>query len=243
MNRYITIIIVLAIGVTTKAQEIGIQEAIKTALSQNYTILISRNNVEISENLATKGQAGLLPTVSASGTADYGNDNIQIQVIGSPTVTETKGASSVTVGASLKGQYTVFSGGANKRTYDKLLINANLSDAQSRIEVESVIMRVISAYYNVLRAQDNYEAITESLNLSEDRLERAKKRQEYSGGSKMNVLSAQVDRNKDSVALLNANQALKDAEITFNQALSRDLETPVLLVNEEMIEFQSNYDS
>lgn len=217
-----------------QGQPLTVEGAIQAALSQNYSIQVSRNNVEATENLANRGQAGQLPTVNGTGTIDYGLDNTRLQIAGSPDVIETNGAQSTTYNAAVTASYTLFAGRANALTYNKLLMNADLSDAQSRLEVEGTIMQVISAYYNVLRAQDNLVALQETMALSHARLDLSEKQRELSGGSKGNVLSARVDLNKDSVNLVQAQQSLQEAEIAFNQLLGRALETPVELTDEAL---------
>ena len=223
--------------ITTMHAQTGMSltDAVGVALSENYSVEISNNTSAATQNLATRGQAGQLPTVSASGLFDYGNDDTRIQLTGSPTVMETTGAQSTLINASVDVAYTVFSGGANSKRYKKLKINADLSDVQNRIEIESILMQVISAYYNVLRAQDNLEALEENLALSSQRLTFTENQHEYSGGSRGNVLSAQIDLNKDSVSMVSALQALDEAKIAFNQVLNRDLGTDVLLNRDESI--------
>jgi outer membrane protein len=236
MNKLFTTALALGLVLNACGQSpMTMEGAIQEALSKNYSVQISRNNVAASENLATRGQAGQLPTVSGSGSADYGNDNTRLQLAGSPDVIETTAAESYTYNAGVSAKYTVFAGGANKNTYQKLMVNADLSDAESRVNIESTIMQVVSAYYNVLRTQDNFKALKETLGLSRQRLELSKKQRELSGGSKINVLNAKVDLNKDSVGLVNAAQAVEEAEIGFNQALVRDLATPVVLQLDSII--------
>ena len=206
-----------------------VDQAIADALAKNNRVQISRKQIEVSQNLATPGQAGLLPTVTATGGADYGVDDTRLQLIGNDQTQVTKGAESLTMNASVSANYTLYAGRSNANTYQQLKVQADLSDANSRVEVESIIMQVISAYYNVSRTQDNLKALQQTMALSEDRLALAEKQRALSGGSKVNLLNAQVDLNQDKVALQNAEQAAEAAQITLNQLLGRDLAGPVVV--------------
>jgi outer membrane protein len=244
MNKALTTFVGVVIWLSGAGQTpMTINDAMKEALSKNYNIQISQNNVEMTANLATKGHAGLLPTVSASGALDYGNDNIRIEILGQPGVTETKGAQSLNTNASVAGSFTIYSGRANAHTYKQLVTNSDLSNAQSKLEVESIVMQVITAYYNVLRTQDNYDALAETFELSKERLALSVKQKELSGGKKINVLSAKVDLNKDSVNLISATQSYEEAQINFNQLLGRDPATAVVLTKEALPVTTENYEA
>jgi outer membrane protein TolC len=216
-----------------EAQTLTLAQAIQEALSKNYDIQVAQSQVQIAKNQATRGQAGLLPTISASGAYDFGLDNTKLQVAGQPDAIETDGAQSSLFSASLNASYTIWSGRSNINTYEKLLLNEELATAQSRLQVENIVMQVISAYYNVLRTKDNYASLKESLELSQDRLKLAQKKYELSGGPKINILSAKVDLNKDSVNIRNALQTLDAAKINLNALLERNLDEELNLQYDE----------
>jgi len=69
----------------------SLNEAILQALESNRNIQISKNSVIMTENLSSLGQAGLLPSLNASGMLDYGNDNYKRQQKGAADAVETNG--------------------------------------------------------------------------------------------------------------------------------------------------------
>ena len=111
------IVCILLIQSAAAQQQLSLQDAINTAIDKNYAVQISKNNVEIIENLANKGQAGLLPIVSATGTVDYTNNNTKLQIVNAPDITEIDGAESFATRATVKAVYTVFSGGVNSNNF------------------------------------------------------------------------------------------------------------------------------
>lgn len=245
MNSRLTALLLgLLISVMSLAQdELTVQGAIEEALSANPNIRISRSRVEIAENNASLGNAGLLPTLALAGGVDYGVDDVSIQVTGSPDAIETTGAASTTYNANLNLNYTVFSGFNNKRNYSKLQLTAAQSEMQSQLEIEGIVLQVAAAYYNVLRAQNNMNILRESKTISQKRADRAQASKDLSGGSSIALLNAQVDLNQDSVELLNARKALNEARINLNQLLGRELtDEPVLAADSELPQLDS-YDA
>ena len=209
----------------------SLEDALEIALDQNIKLKISKNKVSAVQNTATLGKAGLVPSVSAVGSSDYGNNSTQIEFAGDQDPLNASNAQSINLFASLSTTYTLFSGGAQINRFRKLRIDADLSSLKNRLDIESTILSVVLAYSNVLRAKENYQALYESMNLSLERVYLAKNKKEYSGADRSNLLNAEVDLNQDSVASIQALQALEVAEISFNKLLNRDLTYEVSLQN------------
>ena len=211
--------------------QMSLEDALEIALDQNIKLKISKNKVSAVQNTATLGKAGLVPSVSAVGSSDYGNNSTQIEFAGDQDPLNASNAQSINLFASLSTTYTLFSGGAQINRFRKLRIDADLSSLKNRLDIESTILSVVLAYSNVLRAKENYQALYESMNLSLERVHLAKNKKEYSGADRSNLLNAEVDLNQDSVASIQALQALEVAEISFNKLLNRDLTYEVSLQN------------
>jgi len=220
-------------------KQISLNQAILQALESNRNIKIAKNSVIMTENLATLGQAGLLPSLNASGMADYGIDNYTRQQTGSPNTINIDGVNSTVYNASLNLNYTIFSGFGNKYTYEKLKTNINVVDAESKVNIENIILQVAANYYNVIRTQENYQALLESIEISKKRYELALARNNYSGDTKLSLLNVEVDLNKDSVILYDAKLAKENALLSFNKTVGFPLDTNLLLVNN--FEYNNNY--
>ena len=68
MKRFFIIISILCATFTGYAQQIySLKQCIETGLERNYSIRIIRNEQQISDNNATRGNAGYLPTVDMNG--------------------------------------------------------------------------------------------------------------------------------------------------------------------------------
>lgn len=233
MKNNILIIIAVLCSLTAFSQEqTSLNSAILQALENNRNIQISKNSVIMTENLSSLGQAGLLPSLSASGLVDYGNDNTKIQATGSPSTIETSGIESKMYNAALNLNYTIFSGFGNKNTYEKLKTNIHLADAQSKVFIESIILQVAANYYNVIRTEENYNALIESIDISQKRYALAKAKNDYSGGTKLELLNVEVDLNKDSITLKDAHLAMEKAQLSFNKLIRVPLDSQLVLVHD-----------
>ena len=226
--------VLATISVAAYGQNLSLNQAIDFALAHNYAIKQTQNSVVMSENLADRGQAGQLPTVSASGTADFGLDNTRVQFLGNPVTNEVNWAGSRNLNASLKADYTLFNGMIGQYNFDKLNTNVALTQAQANMQIENTLIQVANAFFNVLRTEANLDALTQTLDISRERIKLAEYKKELSGGSQLNYLTAKVDFNKDSVDLLNALKAREDALLELKFVMGKDLN--------ETIELDANYE-
>ena len=79
MKKLLTIFLYFLIPFITFSQEkMDLGECLRIGLEQNFDIRLSRNNQQITDNNATPGNAGMLPTVELSSsfntTAVSGSD-------------------------------------------------------------------------------------------------------------------------------------------------------------------------
>lgn len=242
MKKLIIFFALIFLGQLTIAQEkITLNQTIIQALESNRNIKVAKNSVIITENLSSWGQAGLLPDLSANASADLGNNNYNRQITGASESTEINGAQSATYRASLNLNYTIFSGFGNLNTYEKLKTNIQLASAESNVNIENIILQVAANFYNVIRTEENYQALLESIEISQKRLELAQAKSDYSGGTKLFLLNAKVDLNKDSVILYDAILAKENALLSFNKVVGFPLDTLVILTDNFEAKNHYNY--
>ncbi len=211
LKTTLSVLLVLG-GYLTMAQPmLSLSDAIGMALEQNPNVKVAYNQATQAENQATLGQAGLLPTVSANGSYNTGENDSRVEVANQPEPIIANGAGATNISASVNVEYTLFAGFVGQNNLKRLRVQADLSESATRLEVENMVLQVASAYYNVARSYRNQQALSESLRASEDRWKRSKAKQELSGGTRLNALNAEVDYNKDKVAYLDAQRAYQDA--------------------------------
>ncbi|PWB24678.1 TolC family protein [Flavobacterium sp. HTF] len=209
-------------AISTQAQEVlTIEEAMKIALENNFEIKIAKNNTRVSETNVTVGNAGMLPTATASVTDNNSIQNSsQTRQDGTSTNLDNAKNNSLTYGVSLG--WTVFDGMKMFARYDQLKELQKLGDAELKSTILVKIGQVNSAYYDLVQKQQQLAALDTTIVISKQRLTLAQNRFTIGKASKLEVLNAQVDLNSDQVALLRQKEAYANGKILLNQYLARD---------------------
>ncbi|UMB61444.1 TolC family protein [Lutibacter sp. A80] len=226
MNYINKIAIVFSLCLTSGfAQEkLTKQEAVNLALENNYGILIAKNNIKIAENNASINNSGYLPTITASAGVNYNLDDTEY-TLQNGTVSETNGAESNSYNASIGVNYTLFDGLGRSYNYKKLKEAHNLSELEAQTVIENSLLQIFSIYYNVAQLTENSKNISESLNVSKQRLLRAKYGFDYGQNTKLEVLNAEVDVNNDSISYINTQRLLANSKRDLNLVLGRNVNT------------------
>lgn len=227
MKKTILIVSIIGIGFQATAQKILTkEEAVAVTLKNNYNIQLTNNNVSIAKNNTSIYNSGYLPTVTASGGANYSNYNTDSETHAGVN-TSVKNAETQTYSASVGINYTLFDGFNRKNTYKQLQETYNLTELQARQVTENTILTLFSAYYEVARLTENETTQKQTLAISKQRLLRANYSFDYGQNTKLDVLNAEVDVNNDSISYLNVQQQLTNAKRDLNVVLGRNVNTAV----------------
>ncbi len=219
---YSALLIILLCVFKTNAQEVlTIEDAMKIALESNFEIKIAKNNSTISETNVTVGNAGMLPTATASVTDNNSVTNSsQTRQDGTSTSLNNAKNNSLNYGVSLG--WTVFDGLKMFAKLDQLKELQKLGDSELKRTILVKIGQVNSAYYDLVQQQQQLAALDTTIVISKQRLELAQNRFTIGKASKLEVLNAQVDLNSDQVALLRQKESYANSKILLNQYLARD---------------------
>lgn len=223
-NRMIIIAaILLTSAFAGNAQEaLTLESSIEIALSNNLNIKVAKNDAEISTNNATKGNAGLLPTLSASGGVNYSEHSTD----------------EVYSSGALNFSYTIFDGFGGKYNYQILNLQKEQGDLNARYNIENTILDVVSGFYQLSQTYDNFKSAEKNLEISKERLLRNESKYEFGNINKLEVLNAKVDFNSDSTEYLQSQQSYEEAIREMNVLLGRKAETKFQLISDNS-EFQT----
>ena len=226
-----TLLLFLFCIVKTNAQEVlTIEEAMKIALENNFEIKIAKNNSRINETNVTLGNAGILPTATATVIDNNSVQNSsQTRQDGTSISLDNAKNNSLNYGISL--DWTVFDGMKMFAKLDQLKELQKLGDAELKRTILMKIGQVNSAYYDLVQQQQQLSALDTTMVISNQRLTLAKNRFTIGKASKLEVLNAQVDLNSDQVALLKQKESYANAKILLNQHLARDPKTDFRVTN------------
>ena len=220
----IVIIFLLCFSSSFAQEKLTKEEAVNLALENNYGILIAKNNVKIAENNSSLNNSGYLPRITANAGANY-NLNDTENTLQNGTISENNGAESKSYNASIGLNYTLFDGLGRSYNYKKLKESYNLSELEAQTVIENSLLQIFSIYYNVSQLTEDNKNIRASLNVSKQRLLRAKYGFEYGQNTKLQVLNAEVDVNNDSIRYINTRRLLANSKRDLNLVLGRNVNT------------------
>ncbi|MCZ4245241.1 TolC family protein [Pedobacter punctiformis] len=227
MSKRLNLIIILLslCSFSLLAQEkLSLQEAITVALRNNYDIKISKNNTNIAKNNANIGNAGMLPKLDGTYTNGGSIQNTrQTPATGPDRVITGAKSTNNSLGADLN--WTIFDGFTMFANYDRLKELQKQGELNSRLTILNTVADVITAYYDVVRQQQLVIAADSAMDVSVLRTTIAKTKLQLGRGSKLDVLTAQVDYNADTSAYLQQKNALQVAKVRLNQLMVRDIGT------------------
>ena len=193
-------------------------EALKIALENNYGVKIANNNLEIAKNNSSVYNSGFLPIISTSAGANYNNSNQEIERQDG-SITNINGAETKSFNASINLNYTIFDGLGRKYNYKQLKETYNLTELQARETIENMYLQLFSVYFQIARLSENTNNLKETLEISKQRLERAKYQYEYGQSTKLELLNAEVDVNNDSINYISTRQLFFNAKRNLNIVL------------------------
>lgn len=198
------------------------EEAIAQALEENYGIRIARNNVEIAENNQSILNSGYLPSLTGRAGTNYSlNDRLTEPENDDPL--DQNNIESNQYNASINLDYTLFDGLGRLYNYKSLKEQYDLSKLEARQTIENSILQIMSVYYEVARLTENIQVLEETLEISQNRVTRAKYQFEYGQANNLVVLNAEVDVNNDSIVLIETEQQLKNTKRDLNVLLNREI--------------------
>lgn len=221
MKRIIISTLILASSIFAQ-QKLTLQNAVETALKNNFSISIAHSEMEIADNNLTPGSAGFLPTLNAAGTISRSVTNTTQEYFDGRMV-DRNGAITKNLNASLALNWTIFDGLKMFAELDRLKELKKNGEINFRIAVEQSVSSVISEYYNIVRQQQILEVIKKSIALSEERVRIAENKLEVGSGSRFDLRQAKVDLNEDKTNYLREELKLMQAEINLNELLGRDV--------------------
>lgn len=244
MRKYQAIFMLLVfIAISTRAQEQLLlkDDAVSTALYNNFGIKVAKNQVEIAENNQSMLNTGFLPTLTANAGATYNRDDATIEFPGQVLENgdprpdfELIKAEAQRYNSSLSLDYTLFDGMGRFYNYKSLKERYQLSELQARETIENTVLQLLSIYFEVARLSENVNVFKQALEISKDRITRAEYAFEYGQNTKLDILNAQVDVTNDSINLLTAKQQLsntiRDLNVVLNQNLNDTFRVDTVVV-------------
>ena len=199
-------------------------DAVSIALKNNFDILVAANDAAIDKTNNTAGNAGMLPTVSVTGSDNISVNNTKQKYFNDTEVSSTNARSNA-FNSSLALNWTLFDGGKMFVTKQKLQQIESLGELQYKESVLQTVSNVILAYYNVVKQKQQLISINEVINYNLERVKILQTSFNAGNTAKTNLLQAQIDLNVYKENAINQTNVIVATKKTLNQLLSRDINT------------------
>ena len=217
-------VLLFCIANANAQQILTIEEALKTALENNYEIKIAANNLEVNKTNNAIGNAGMLPTLTANLVDNNNIQNLsQTRLDGTENSLNNAKNNSLNYGVSLG--WTIFDGMSMFAKREQLQELQKLGESQLKLNILTKIADVYATYFDLVQQQQQLAALDSTLVISNQRLALAQNRFSIGKASKLEVLNAQVDLNTDKVTLLKQKELFLNTKILLNQILARNTKT------------------
>jgi outer membrane protein TolC len=224
-TRYFCSLLIFLLPTVTYSQEVlTIEEAIRIALQNNYSISIARNSKEITDNNVAAGNAGFLPELDVDASYTERITDTRQQFLDGRNI-DVKGAKSDNLSTSIELNWTIFDGLEMFAALDQLKELRKQGELNYKIQVEETISEIITNYYSLSSENKVLEVIKRTEILSEERVSIAQSMKEVGSGSKFELLQAQADLNEDKSSLLHQELRIAELKINLNRLLGRNINT------------------
>jgi len=231
MNNMKNIILpfLLFITLTSSAQKVlTIEEAIATALQNNYAIQLSKNDSAIAALDYSFRNAAFLPRINGSFGGTYNNNN-QRQKFADGTERKLNDIKSNNYNAGLQMNWVVFDGLKMFATRDKLEEFVKLGELGIKQQIVNTIASVITNYYAIVRQKQQLKAINDQIQLSAERVKLAQYKLDIGVGAKPDVLQSKVDLNAQKAAYLSQETIMSQLREQLNQLINIEPESKYLV--------------
>lgn len=220
IKHFAALVVFVVIANNSIAQEVyDLSRCIKTGLERNFSLLVVRNNEEIAANNFTRGNAGMLPTISSTnrfgGTVNTTNQNYRD---GSQVTSNDIHNNSGSVGVDLG--MTIFRGFQVQRTYQKLKEQSELEGFKTQMSVENLVAMIVSQYNYYIQQLILNNNLAYAVSLSRERVRIDQQRYLLGGASKLEMLQSIVYLNADSSRFAHQNEVLRTSQIRLNELMA-----------------------
>lgn len=192
--------------VTQAQRSLTLEEAIATALQNNYNIQLAKNDSLVAALDYRFRDAAFLPTLNGLASTTW-NNNDQRQTLADGTKREQNNIRSHSSAASLSANWVLFDGLRMFATREKAAELVELGSLVVKEQIAVSIADVINTYYDIVRQKQQLRAVEEQITLNEERVRLAQYKLDIGTGAKPDLLQSKVD--------LNAQKSLRLAQLTL----------------------------
>jgi outer membrane protein TolC len=218
MKKIFGFFVLLLIGNFVRAQQIlTVEQAVATALANNYEILLSRNDSLIAAIDYSYRNAAFLPRLNASSTTISNNNNSKETLANGNK--RTGDVKTTNMNAGLNLNWVVFDGFRMFTTRTRLAQQIEVGSLAIKNQIVNTVANVINTYYDIVQQKQQLKNIEEQMMLSADRLKLAKYKFDIGVGIKSDVLQSQIDFNQQKTGQINVITLISQRKQELNRLM------------------------
>ena len=216
-----------------------LRKCLEIGLEQNYDVRIVRNEEQISDNDATPGNAGMLPTIglSAGYTGTLDNDRTTTPREGDAVSESNVYDQTTSVGLAVN--WTLFDGFRIRTNYKRLKEMQQMGALKTRITIEDFMASLTAEYYNYIQQTLRLQNFRYAVGLSRERLRITEARVQVGNFSRLDLLQARVDFNADSSKYMSQHELVTASRIRINELLASENLDEKLCIRDTLIRVNS----
>ncbi|MHC1708025.1 MAG: TolC family protein [Bacteroidales bacterium] len=242
MNKSILIIFLLLPFSLPAQQVLSLRMAIDSALKNNFEVRIAKNKAEIRDIYNNYGEAGALPSLNISGSANT-ESNTTYQKTEAGIESTLNNDESTVLAAGINAGITLFNGFKVYATKEKL----ELLEDQSRVflnqQIQNTMAAVMVKYYDIIRQENYLQIVMSSLDIANKELEIVEQRRSVGVANETNVLQARIDLNLIKQNVKNQELAITQTKTELLELLGVKTYFPYVVRDTILIDNSINLDS
>jgi len=204
-----------------RAQIITLEEAIATALKNNYDIRLARLDSTSAAIDRSYVFAAFIPQVNGLVSKTW-NSNDQKAKLQNGTDREASGIRSNNLNASVNMNWLLFDGLRMFATKEKVEELEVLGGLTLKNTITEQLASLINTYYNIVQAKQQLKAVEEQMTISSERVTLAERKLSVGLGTKQELLQAQLDLNAQRASRIRELTSIEQLKQLLNQLMSVD---------------------
>ena len=241
-RRFAVLLVFFCIAGGAVAQEVyDVGRCIQTGLEQNFDLRVVRNSEAVATNNYTKGNAGMLPVVTATNRFG-GTLNTTSQQYEDGSTGTAANIHNNTGSAALNLGMTIFSGFEVQTRYRKLGEQAELEGLRTQMAIENLVAGIVAEYNYYLQQMTLYDNLAYAVALSRERVRIDDQRYILGSASRMQLLQSIVYLNADSSRLARQNEVLRSSQIRLNELMAADDPGEAFTLRDDRISIDTTLD-
>lgn len=241
VRKSLLLIALICTGVMAKAQQetqslkLTLEQALEIALTENPTIKVANQDIELKKVSQKEAWQNLLPTVDLNGGVTY-TVKAATMNLGGQKFKMGKDATSTWNGA-LSVNLPIFAP-AVYRTMKMTKTDIELAMEKSRASRLDLVNQVTKAYYQLLLAQDSYDVLKQSYAVSEKNYNVVNAKYEQGKVSEYDKISAEVQMRNLKPNVVSARNGITLAKLQLKVLLGIGDQALDILINDNLKNYE-----